>query len=44
MSHIFRRAVCALGAALALSFTVSCTVNQTIAIKADGSGTLTMHA
>ena len=45
MSRIIRRGACACGAvALAILLMVSCTVNQTIAIRSDGSGTLSMHA
>jgi hypothetical protein len=45
MPSSIRRARRAIGAiALAVFFTASCTVNQTIAIKSDGSGTLSMHA
>jgi hypothetical protein len=45
MSRVIRREASALGAvALAILLTVSCTVNQTISIHGDGSGTLFMHA
>jgi hypothetical protein len=43
MPHIIRRALI-IASVIGLAVLASCTVNQTIAIKSDGSGTLTMHA
>jgi hypothetical protein len=45
MLHTFRRAACAVSAAVVIAIAAaSCSVSQTIVIKADGSGTVAMHA